>query len=570
MEAAPSRRDRAERKAAMARVLVSLADQGVNWPDRQRLMAERFPDEAVSKPSLKRLLAAVEGVDPINYAPTLLDGHKGGMVTAEMSEDAWRFFMTEIREAAPEWPLKSAWSKVRDTAPEMGWDWPSWPTVWRRWNALDEAQKLDARLGKEATIKHLTQPALRDKTTIGPLEWVSLDGRTLDFWVDWGDGRAVRPVMLVLVDVASNYILDFELAQHENAASTVRLIKRVCERYGIFDRLYTDNGSAFAGHLVAGGNVHRFRNGGRKREGVQPLGICYHLGIKLHFALPRNAKAKIAERTFAALSRAVDDGPEFAGAHEGHKPGSSPSPKVVPVPVAKAEAVLRREVARHNRENGRRSQGANGRSYEQVFNDGLDARIMRKATARQLYLSGLIYTDVAVDRHGRSTVGHWTYGGAGTQQVLLPFHRKRERILLGRDPDDFSAPAIAFEANCDIICEGIEPVKRGAYDSVDGVRDAKRNDKAAKAAQAAAEAANNYLTDQERQAAWAAFEAACAAEDAPPEPPEAVVAGRFGAPLRETAAPAEADEETDELKEFHAGLDALIAAKKKARLGKGA
>ena len=100
----------------------------------------------------------------------------------------------------------------------------------------------------------------------------------MDFGPDQNGGRAVRPVMLALADVASNKVLDFTLTKSENATDTVKLTRRTCKTYGIFDRLYTDNGSAFAGHLVAGGNVHKFRNSGSKVTGVKPLGICYHLG----------------------------------------------------------------------------------------------------------------------------------------------------------------------------------------------------------------------------------------------------------------------------------------------------
>ena len=251
---------------------------------------------------------------------------------------------------------------------------------------------------------------MRDKTTISALEWVSLDGRELDFWVDFGDGRVLRPVMLALVDVASNKVLDYSLSRSENATDTVKLIRRTCQTYGIFDRLYPDNGAAFAGHLVAGGNVHRFRNSGSKVEGVRPLGICYHLGIDLHFALPGNGQAKAAERTFATLSRVIDNRPEFKGAHAGHAPGAAPDSRVVPVPLAVAEAVVRRGVEKHNRKTGRRSQGARGRSYEAVFEAGLATRIKRVMTKWQAYRAGLIYTPVAVDRWGRVTVDNWTYG----------------------------------------------------------------------------------------------------------------------------------------------------------------
>lgn len=235
--------------------------------------------------------------------------------------------MTIVRDASPDFPLRQAWRDVRDIAKLRGWDWPSYVTVNRRWNALPPSQQMVARHGKDEAAKRLTQPALRDKTTITALERVSLDGRTQDYWAHDGDGKAYRPTMLMLVDVASNRVLGWTLARSENAVETVQLILGAC------DRLYTDNGSAFAGHLVAGGNVHRFRNAGKKTEGVQPLGVCHHLGIRLHFALPANARAKIAERTFAALSRVIDDRPEMKGAHAGHNPGAAPSADVTPVHI---------------------------------------------------------------------------------------------------------------------------------------------------------------------------------------------------------------------------------------------
>ena len=567
MQASPSRRARAERKAAIAQLLVSLGSS-VGWPERIRLVQEKFGDEGTSKPSLKRLLSAVEGVDPINYAPALLDGYKATARHAEMSEDAWRFFMTTIRDAAPDFPLKSAWRDTRDAGRSLGWSVPSYPTFYRRWEALSEAERLHARYGRDATHTRLVQPSHRDKSSLPPLTWVSLDGRVQDFWVDFGDGKPVRPVMLALVDVGSNTVLGWELARSENAARTVRLIKNVCQRHGIFDRLYTDNGSAFAGHLVAGGNVHRFRNGRKKAEGVQPPGICQIMGIDLTFALPKNAQAKIAERTFAVLSRVIDDRPEFKGCHAGHAPGATPTPGVTPVHVEVAQSVIRREIQRHNQEPGRRSQGARGRSYEQVFNDGLQDRIKRQPTARQLYLAGLIYSPVSVDRFGQVRKNGWIYGGPSTQQALLEHHGTGEKVLLGRDPDDFSAPAIAFDEAGHLICEGIEPVQAGSYDSVDGIRDAARNRKAARAAVAAAETANNYLDDAEFAKALAALDQDTASPEEPDHPAQRVVAGHFGSPL--TDAPA-VEKTADEAipAEFYRNMYTALAAKR-SRGGKSA
>lgn len=241
-------------------------------------------------------------------------------------------------------------------------------------------------------------------------------------------------------------------------------------------------------------------------SGVKPLGICYHLGIKIHFALPGNAQAKIAERTFASLSRVIDDRPEFKSAHAGHNPGAAPDSRVEPVPFEAVQSIIRREVERNNREAGRRSQGAKGRSYQDVFKASLAERVIRRPAARQLYLAGLIYKPVSVNRHGQIVADTWIYGSPSTQANLLPFHGTGKQILLGRDPDDLSAPAIAFDEDGRLICEGIEYVERGRYDSVQGIRTAASNRKAARDTVARAEQANNYLTDSELASALAALD----------------------------------------------------------------
>ena len=74
---------------------------------------------------------------------------------------------------------------------------------------------------------------------------------------------------------------------------------------------------------------------------------------------------------------------------------------------------------------------------------------------------------------------------------------------------------MAWNAKNELICEGIQPVKRGAYGSVDGIRQASTNRKAASKTVIAAAEANNHLSDSELKAALAAIPTPGAPSPAP-------------------------------------------------------
>ena len=124
-EMPPKMRAEAERKAEIARLLLTVG-KALPWSQKLSLVKSRFGEKGVSQPSLIRLLTAVKGIDPINFAPALMADYRLDCApSAPMSDAAWSFFMTTLRDAGEQFPLKQVWRDVRDVSPQMGWNWPS-------------------------------------------------------------------------------------------------------------------------------------------------------------------------------------------------------------------------------------------------------------------------------------------------------------------------------------------------------------------------------------------------------------------------------------------------------------
>ena len=94
------------------------------------------------------------------------------------------------------------------------------------------------------------------------------------------------------------------------------------------------------------------------------------------------------------------------------------------MPIKTVERIVARGANRYNVLKGRCGQGARGRSYQAVFDQGTLGRIPRRPTAQHLYLASLVYKPVAVDRDGKVKVNGWVYGSYSTQQELLPWQRQ--------------------------------------------------------------------------------------------------------------------------------------------------
>jgi len=460
----------AERKAGIARLLWAMPSDAT-WGERIEIVKKQFGDKGTSKPSLKRILKAVEGVDSINFAPALLAGYKGRSATADVSQEAWDAFLSLVKKSFYTHRLSAIYDDIAEQVEKNGWHWPSRATIHRRWHQLDKLTQYTLRHGAAKAEKMVYQPHLRDISNLQALQWVEMDGRTLDLWAQFEDGTVGRPTLLAWVDRASHKALGIEIGKSENMQLVRKLSLKICDEFGIPANLATDNGSAFASPHIAGKVKHSFR-GKHDREWT-PVGLFETLGINVLFNKVKNLGAKIPESKFSKWSRTIDASSEFEGAFSGHNPGDKPDSKVVPVPIELVRKIYQDRVSKCNEKPGRRTQNARkGESYNQIFNRLLAGQTRRVMTPGQRYRASLQFEKRTVNHLGQIRVNGCVYGfdsEDGSQDKLLRYTGKQ--IMIGTDQSDYSAPAVVYDLDTRRqICGRVLPSLMGDFEDKEGAR----------------------------------------------------------------------------------------------------
>lgn len=476
-------------------------------------------DPPISASTLHGWFARISGVDAADRAAYLAPEYGGRSAKSDLSDDAWEFYkglylqQSKLSHAA-------CYRRLLRVAPENGWTVPSAKTLQRRMdNDVPPPVQTLWRYGPEA-LNHAFPHLTRDRSSITPMQVLNLDGHIWDVMVKWPNGTIARPVSLAVQDIASGKILairfDLSLNHH-----LVRLaLGDTFRHHGLCQAIFMDNGRENAAQAIAGGQ-HRLRWGKTPEE--EPAGLLTTLGIKATFVTPYWGQAKPIERAFRNFAHDIAKGPEFVGAYTGHNTVSKPENYGSrAVPFAEFEAIVRRELAYYNAQEGRRGQGMNGRSFDQVFAEGIAKAPPRTATEAQLRLCMLASKPVAMEaKTGAVTVeGHryWSpeLGAVPAQRVVVRF-----------DPEQMELPAFVYSVSGKFLAEATR-IQAGNFDSLSDGREHRKNQRDyTRAVKAAAKAARKL--DARDVAAQLAMPAA-------PEPiqtiPSNVVRPAFKAPRK--------------------------------------
>jgi len=374
----------------------------------------------------------------------------------------------------PEQPTFSAcYRRMMAAAEKNGWQpIPCLRTMRRHFNQdiPRDVQKL-AREGYDRA-KTLYPAQKRTRSHFHAMQAVNMDGHKFDVFVKWHDGRIIRPMMVSIQDLYSNKMVAWRLSDSEDK-ETVRLcIGDMVEQHGIPDKIYIDNGRAFASKDISGGSKTRYRY---KIRDEDPEGLLTSLGCDPRFTLPFSGQSKPIERGYRDLADTISRHPVCAGAWTGNTIDAKPENyQSTAVDIEIFRQLVDQGIAEYNSRTGRNTEVAGGRSFDQAFEDSLakPETIVRWASSSQRAL-WLLAADRVRAQRGNGEI-HF-FGNRYWSSDLTGYAGKK--ITVRFDPDALADGIKVYDLDDRFICEA-QCIENTGFDDVREARIHNRKRKA--------------------------------------------------------------------------------------------
>lgn len=273
-------------------------------------------------------------------------------------------------------------------AQKHGWEFPIQKTA-KRW--MDAEVLRTVQVYKREGLKGLLRcfpTQKRDRTALSAMEAVNADCHKIDVFVRWPDGTVNRPQIVVFQDLYSNKFLSWRVDHAPNKVMVMAAFGEMVDNWRIPERCLFDNGHEFANKWMTAGAPTRFRFKIREDD---PIGVLPQLGIKMHWANLASGQSKPIERGFRDIASDVAKDPRFAGAYVGNRPDAKPENYGNrAIPIDEFIEVLNEGIEEHNARTGRRTDTANGRSFDETFAESFATTTRPRATEEQrnLWLMG--------------------------------------------------------------------------------------------------------------------------------------------------------------------------------------
>ena len=344
------------------------------------------------------LQAGRRSIHATHWLPRLAPQYAGGGRPIEIDGDLWRIFASDYLR--PEKPTAaSCYNRLANYARMHGLALPSCKTFERRIKSETALLAKSEREGREA-LRRTVPPLRRTIDDLHAMQLVNADGHQFDVFVQWEDGRIGRPIMVGIQDVYSRKLLAHRIGETESALLARAAFADLFRDYGIPHGAFLDNGRGFASKSLTGGAKTRFRF---KIKDTDPTGVLTSLGVETLWTLPYRGSSKPIERAWRDLCDHLAKHPAIAGAYTGNRPDAKPENyRERAIPIAEFREHVAREIAEHNARGGRRTDAANGRSFDQAFRDSYAISPIRKATEAQLRIAMLEAGERRCDRNDGS------------------------------------------------------------------------------------------------------------------------------------------------------------------------
>ncbi|WP_160009842.1 transposase domain-containing protein [Rhizobium sp. 18055] len=388
----------------------------------------------------------------------------------EVHPDAWDVLASDFLR--PEGAAFSAcYRRMEAVAKKKGWaPIPPERTLRRRMDILvPRAVQILARKGKE-DAKRLFPAQMRSVAHLHAMQMVNTDGHKLDLHVQLpGRDKPSRVFLMATQDIFSRKILSWVLCEAETWEAVRIIIGNMVEAHGIPERLYMDNGRAFASKKISGGATRRNRF---KITEDEVAGLLKTLGIEARFVNPYSGQSKPIERGWGDLAENISKHPDMAGCYTGrstqHKPENYGKSAV---PLAKLEKHVAICIEEHNARVGRKTETAQGtKSFDQVFTDSLadPANLVSFASPSQRSLWMLTAEDVTARKpDGAIHLSGNRYWNSALNQWI----GKKLRVRF--DPSNLHAGIKVYDRQGRLICDA-ECIDKTGFDCAAAARDISR------------------------------------------------------------------------------------------------
>ncbi len=374
--------------------------------------------------------------------------------------------------------VRSCRQELVEVCDEQGWPIPTLSALERFVASLPKPALVLAREGPEAFRNKCLPYIERDPDSIaGNQVWVS-DHHEFDVMVKGPNGRPMRPWLTAWVCMRSWKLVGWHVGLSPNTDTIMASFASAAldRNIGLPREIYTDNGRDYCSHEIAGTGHRSKAKETQEDKDRRVRTLVETLDITPHFAIPKNARAKIAERVFGVVAEYWSKRwPTYTGRNTSEKPEQLKEVLAKPEQIPdfkefkeKFDAWVRL-VYNKMESTGK---GRKGECPDETFERTRGP--IRLASPEALRLCLMRHTQmVKVGRHGVTLFGQNYYN------TELMVHQGKQVYLRYRDED--MAEVLVFDLNDRWLCNAqLKTALHATKADKEAMRQAKTEEKKAK------------------------------------------------------------------------------------------